>query len=165
MTAIEFQYKLIDMQRSLMRFAYSLTTNIDNAQDLVQDTFLNAIKYRDKFAPDTNFKAWTFTILKNIFINKYRREQFHNAYNNQTIDGLFLNSAQTIDSISPDSVFIAKELERAIETLEDNFRLPFKMQHEGYKYKEIAETLDLNIGTVKSRIFFARKKLIKHLGS
>ena len=131
----------------------------------MQDTFLNAIKHHDKFAPGTNFKAWTYTILKNIYINKYRRIQLRNIYNDQTKDGLYMNSPQTTDSISPDSVFIAKELERAIETLEDSFRLPFIMQHEGYKYKEIAETLDLNIGTVKSRIFFARKKLIKQLGS
>ncbi len=163
MTAIEFQYKLVDLQGSLMRFAYSLTLDKTDAEDLVQDTCLNALKYSDKFVYESNLKAWTYTILKNIFINNYRRSTRINTYHDSTKDGFYLNSNLISNADNPDSVYCSKELEKSIDALDDDFRLPFKMHHDGFKYKEIAEKLDLNIGTVKSRIFFARKRLIKQV--
>jgi RNA polymerase sigma-70 factor (ECF subfamily) len=148
-----------------MRYAYSLTTDKDNAKDLVQETFLKALKYCDKFIHETNFKAWTYTIMKNTFINNYRRSARYSTISDQTKDGFYLNYSHSSGSDTPDRVYASKEIEKIIEALDDNFKLPFKMHHEGFKYREIAEKLDLNLGTIKSRIFFARKKLIKQLNS
>ena len=163
MTAIEFNYQLTSLQGSLERFAYSLTSNFEDARDLLQETFVKAISYRDKFADDTNLKAWTFTIMKNTFINNYRRRQRNKTINEN--NGLFLMIHQTKSdgAFNPDSIFESKEIEKIIESIDDKLRIPFKMKHEGYKYKEIAEILDLKLGTVKSRIFFARQKLMKQL--
>jgi RNA polymerase sigma-70 factor (ECF subfamily) len=163
MTAKEFQYKLINLRENLMRFAYSLTADKDDAKDLVQETFLKALKYCDKFVHEANLKAWTYTIMKNTFINDYRRVKRYNIYNNQTKEGFYLNYIHASNADVPDSVYTSKELEKIIEALDEDYKLPFKMHNEGFKYKEIAETLDLNLGTVKSRIFFARKNLMKQL--
>jgi RNA polymerase sigma-70 factor (ECF subfamily) len=163
MTAIEFRYKLIDLQAGLLKFAYKLTTNTDEARDLVQETFLKALKHSDKFVYDSNFKAWIYTILKNTFINNYNRSVNHNTFSDQTADGYYINYIQASDAYNPHSTYSSKEIEKTIDTLDDTFKLPFKMRTEGFKYKEIAETLDLNIGTVKSRIFLAKQKLIKKL--
>jgi RNA polymerase sigma factor (sigma-70 family) len=163
MTVIEFQYKLIDLEKCLLKFAYSLTTNKDEAKDLVQETFCKALKNSDKFVYDSSFKAWIFTILKNTFINNYNRSTKRNTFSDQSEDGFYINYARASDAYNPHSAYASKEIEKTIETLDDIFKLPFKMRNEGFKYKEIAETLDLNIGTVKSRIFFAKQKLIKKL--
>ncbi len=163
MTAIEFQYKLINLQETLMKFAYSLTANRDDAKDLVQDTCLKALKYCDKFKHESNFKGWLFTIMKNSFINSYRRRIHQNTHRDQTKEGYYLNSVHASDSNNPESVYSSKELEKIIEGLSNDFKIPFKMYHDGFKYKEIAKTLDLKIGTVKSRIFFTKKKLIYQL--
>jgi RNA polymerase sigma-70 factor, ECF subfamily len=163
MTAIEFQYKLINLNESLLRFAFSLTADKDDARDLVQETFMKALKYYDKFVHDSNFKAWIYAIMRNTFINNYRRNKCNGAYSNLTKEVLFLNYPNQSIADNPDSVYTTKELEQIVEALDDNFKLPFKMHHEGFKYKEIAKKLDLNLGTVKSRIFFARKKLMKQL--
>jgi RNA polymerase sigma factor (sigma-70 family) len=163
MTAIEFQHKLISLQDNLMRFAYSLTADKDDAKDLVQDTFFKALKYCDKFVHGTNFKGWIFSIMKNTFINNYNRSTYHKVYCDQTEKGFWMNYSQGSNNNSPDSIYASKELENIINSLDSSFKIPFKMHHEGFKYKEIAETLDINIGTVKSRIFFTRKKLIKQL--
>jgi RNA polymerase sigma-70 factor, ECF subfamily len=163
MTAVEFQYKLIGLQDGLIRFAYFLTTNKNDAKDLVQETFLKALVNCNKFILETNFKAWTFTIMRNTFINNYRRSIRNNTFRNQTKEGYNLNYTPVSNSDDPDSIYTSNELQQMIENLEDNLKNPFKMYHEGFKYKEIAETLELNLGTVKSRIFFARKKLMKNL--
>jgi RNA polymerase sigma-70 factor, ECF subfamily len=161
MTTNEFQYNLINLQESLLRYAYSLTSDKDDAKDLLQDTILKTLKYCDKFVHDFNFKAWTYTIMKNTFINNYRRSIRKKYFSDQPKDWSYLFSTQPSNFHEPDTEYISKELEKTIEALDDNFKLPFKMHMNGFKYKEIAKSLDLNLGTVKSRIFFARKKLMK----
>ena len=100
--------------------------------------------------------------MKNTFINNYRRQvnfRFINEF-----DGLSaLNQIKSDHTLDPASLIGLKELEKNIESIDDKLRIPFKMKHEGFKYKEIAEILDLKLGTVKSRIFFARKELMKKL--
>ena len=159
MTAIEFNYQLTSLQGSLERFAYSLTSNFEDARDLLQETFMKAISYRDKFADNTNLKAWTFTIMKNTFINNYRRASKANTTFDNTEDLYFLNLNQESGLENPDESMSAKEIRLYIDLLEDEFKIPFLMHLKGYKYKEIAEKLNLKIGTVKSRIFFARRML------
>ena len=163
MTAIEFNYQLTNLQGNLERFALSLTQNMEDARDLIQETYVKAISYRDKFAENTNLKAWTFTIMKNTFINNYRRAVKANTTFDHTDDLYYLNLNRESGYESPDSNVRATEIQKSINGLEDEFRVPFLMHLQGYKYKEIAENLNLKIGTVKSRIFFTRKKLMESL--
>ena len=163
MTAMEFNYQLTNLSGNLERFALSLTSNMEDAKDLLQETFLKAISYRDKFEDNTNLKAWTFTIMKNTFINNYRRAVKSNTTFDHTDDLYFLNLKQESGYNNPDSSLSTKEIEKKINKLEDEFRVPFLMHTQGYKYKEIADKLNLKIGTVKSRIFFTRKKLMESL--
>ena len=163
MTTLEFQHKLIHLQKHLIIFAYRLTSDKENARDLLQETNLKVLDYRDKFVHDTNFKAWTFTIMKNTFINSYRRSKLYTTINEQNNHSLTVHQIKSERTLDPASMLESKELEKIVESIDDKFKVPFKMQQEGYKYREIAEILDLKLGTVKSRIFFARKKLIKQL--
>jgi RNA polymerase sigma factor (sigma-70 family) len=159
MTQIQFNNALLGLQDKLHYYALSLTTDREKAHDLLQETFLKALTYRDKFAQNTNFKAWIYTIMKNTFINDYRR----NVKTRNTFDGSNKDNQSkfTKDSIDPgpDSSFSANEINKSIMALESEYRIPFTMFLDGYKYKEIAEELNLPLGTVKSRIFFTRKKL------
>jgi len=160
MTTMEFQYELISLQKKLMFFAFRLTSDMEHAKDLLQETNLKALNYRDKFANNTSLYAWTFTIMKNTFINEYRYNLNHNnvsRLNDETIYALQIKSDK---SNNPDSVYMAKEIEDLINSLEYNLKITFKMFLEGYKYIEIAENLGVRVGTVKSRIFLARKKLM-----
>jgi RNA polymerase sigma-70 factor (ECF subfamily) len=107
MTALEFNYQLTSLSESLERFAFSLTTNREDARDLLQETFVKAISYRDKYADDTNLKAWTFTIMKNTFINNYRRTVKSNTTFDHTDDLYYLNLRRESSVEGPDSAFSA----------------------------------------------------------
>jgi RNA polymerase sigma-70 factor (ECF subfamily) len=163
MTATEFNYKLTSMQKHLEYFAKRLTQNENDAQDLLQETYLKALIFRDKFVQSTNFKAWLFTIMKNIFINNYRRNVRARTLIDTTDNLYHINSSSQFNSITPESEISEQEIRNTIEELEDDHRIPFEMHTQGFKYKEIAEALDISIGTVKSRIFFGRKKLMSSL--
>ena len=163
MTAIEFNHKILSLKDNLQYFAYSLTSNREDAKDLIQDTYLKAIVHKDKFDPATNLKAWIYTIMKNTFINKYRKDIKVNTIIDSTKDLYYLNNSGQSDIVTPDSKYNQSELERVVSDLSDEHRIPFQMHFQGYKYKEIAESLNLSIGTVKSRIFFSRKKLMEKL--
>ena len=163
MTAVEFNYQLTNLSNNLERFALSLTSNVEDAKDLLQETFAKAIAYRDKFEDNTNLKAWTFTIMKNTFINNYRRSVKANTTFDNTEDLYYLNINKEVTGDTPDSEFSVKEIQKSIDQLDDDFKLPFLMHTQGFKYKEIADKLNLKIGTVKSRIFFTRKKLMEKL--
>ncbi len=163
MTTFEFNNSLIGMKPNLQRFAMSLTYDQETALDLVQDTYLKAITNKDKFVDYTNLKAWVFTIMKNTFINNYRRNVKESTIIDSTQDLYYINQPQVNGVLSPESDYAEGEIERAINSLGDEFRIPFRMHLQGYKYKEIAEELGLKIGTVKSRIFFTRQKLMNML--
>jgi RNA polymerase sigma-70 factor (ECF subfamily) len=130
---------------------------------LVQETIYKALSNQDKFEDETNLKSWTFTILKNTFINSYRRNTRFRVILDQTQDLYFISKPQDSGFISPDSNFSVKEIRKAINLLKDDYRIPFIMHTEGYKYKEIADEIGIPIGSVKSRIFIARKKLMSYL--
>jgi len=163
MSTKEFTSRLIGLKSNLYRFAMSLTSDRDDALDLVQDTYLKAITNRDKFVDYTNLKAWVFTIMKNTFINNYRRGVKENTIIDGTKDLYFVNLPHDKGFSSPESKYAEEEIEKAIDSLSDEFRIPFRMHIQGYKYQEIADKLNLKIGTVKSRIFFTRQKLIEIL--
>ena len=163
MTTIEFNHQLMSMQSKLGFFAKSLTADAEDAKDLLQETIYKALMNRDKFQGDKNLKAWVFTIMKNTFINNYRRNVRSNTIVDSTENSYFLN--QRNDSVfqSPEASHSEKEIRTAISELPDDYRLPFEMHTKGYKYKEIAEYLDQPLGSVKSKIFFARKRLMERL--
>lgn len=163
MTTMEFNTKLINMEDRLERFALSLTSDREAAKDLLQETYVKALSSKDKFIEFTNFEAWAYTIMKNTFINNYRKAVRQNTIVDQTEDLYYLNNTKEETNIKPDSTYQHKEIRKHIDALQDELKIPFLMHVEGYKYKEIADELDLKIGTVKSRIFFTRKKLMESL--
>jgi len=163
MSTTEFSSKVISFKQALTYFALSLTHNSEEAKDLMQDTMYKAILYKDKFAETTNLKAWLYTIMKNTFINNYRKNIKIKQVVDTSKDLFLINVPQTNGEVSPISQIAHKDIQLVIAELEDDLRVPFMMFFEGYKYKEISEKFNLPIGTVKSRIFLARKKLMEQL--
>lgn len=163
MNTLQFQQKLVGLQENMLNFALMLTADRDDAQDLLQDTTLKVLNNQEKFVDNVNFKGWVLTVMRNIFINNY-----HKVVRTQTIvdsSADLYNLDVTNDSgfNSPDSSYQIQEISNAIEQLNDDLRVPFSMFVTGYKYHEIAEKLNLPLGTIKSRIFFARQELQKVL--
>ena len=138
-----------------------LTTNRDDAYDLLQDTTLKVLDNQDKYADNTNFKGWVFTIMRNIFINNYRRAARVTTVVDTTDNSYHLNLSQDSGLETPEGALGASEITAAINNLNEDFRVPFAMHIQGYKYNEIAEHIGLPLGTIKSRIFLTRKRLQK----
>ncbi|NNE28837.1 MAG: RNA polymerase sigma factor [Saprospiraceae bacterium] len=159
MSTIEFNTQLDKLSSMLHAFAYNLTKNGDDAKDLYQETAIRALVNKEKFRPGTNFKAWLFTIMKNIFINNYRKKVKANTIIDKTDNQFYLNSGKVAIQNSAASNIIMKELLGMLDEIDENLRTPFLLHYQGYKYQEIADTLGLPLGTVKSRIFFARKEM------
>lgn len=159
MSTLDFNKDFDSMANLLHSFAYNLTKNVEDAKDLFQETAYRAITNQDKFRPGTNFKAWLFTIMKNIFINNYRKKMKANTIMDSTDNLYYINSGSTTVSNGASSNIMMKELTRIVDKLDDSIKVPFMMHYQGYKYQEIADHLNLPLGTVKSRIFFARKEL------
>lgn len=154
-----FNNNLLNIKSKLQFYALSLTSASDRADDLVQDTLLKALMYRDKFREDTNFNAWVYTIMKNTFINDYRRKvKERSIFDSGTEMKLVTPEDKAFPA--PDTLYFTHEIINEINLLKDEFRIPFNFFLEGYMYKEIAERLELPLGTIKSRIFFTRQKLM-----
>lgn len=153
------EHDLVQMQSNMLNYALTLTTNREEAKDLTQETTLKALSNIDKYYDNVNFKGWVFTIMHNLFINNYRR-----VVRTQTIldnsDSLYqLNMPQESGFDSPEGSFTYHEIMNVLDTFNDDYKTPFSMYFTGFKYDEIAKSLNLPLGTVKSRIFFARKRL------
>ena len=159
MRNLEFKNQLISLQDNMFNFAYSLTSNREEAKDLLQETTLKALNNEDKFAENTNFKGWVLTIMKNIFINNYRRIVRDQTINDYTENSYLLNIPKESGFDSPDELYAIAEINKCINSFSDEYKIPFSMHVSGFKYHEIAEKMNLPIGTVKSRIFFARQRL------
>lgn len=156
---VSFKSSVLGMQGNLLSFALKLTANREEAKDLVQDTTLKALKNESKFVDNTNFKGWMLTIMRNIFINNYRKNARENTIVDASEDLFHLNMCQESGLETPDGAFACNEISAIIGRFSEDYRKPFSMHVAGYKYEEIAERLQMPLGTVKSRIFFARKKL------
>ncbi len=159
MSHLEFTHHFSQFKGVLHSFAVRLTQDESEAQDLVQETAYKAFKYRSMYQPKTNLRAWLMTIMRNTFINNYRQRKRRQVLSDRT-DNDFLLTAGTnaVHNAAPGSITF-EELYQAVEKLEDWVRIPFLMHYQGFKYEEIADELQIPLGTVKSRIFFARKKL------
>ena len=165
MTTIDFSTELHTYDQILRPFAYNLVKNKEECEDLIQDTFYRALANKDKFMEGTNIKAWLFTIMKNIFINNYRKNQKKNTITDTSDNQYLLNSTKKTMSNDGERVFLSEIIDNAMNTVSTDFTEPFMMYYKGFKYQEIAEQLSLPLGTVKSRIFFARKEIQSRLKS
>jgi RNA polymerase sigma-70 factor (ECF subfamily) len=159
MTALEFSYQVGNFSKFLRPFALRLTRDSDDANDLVQDTLVKAYTNREKYADGTNLKAWLFTIMKNTFITQYQRMVRRNTFIDTTDNLHFINSNESLQDNGAIASFMREDIEKALELTDEMYRLPFLMYFQGFKYHEIAEELNLPIGTVKNRIHIARKDL------
>ena len=160
-TSASLESRLMALQANMLNFAYMLTSNRDDAYDLLQDTTLKVLGNQDKYVENTNFKGWVFTIMRNIFINNYRRGVRSATVIDQTEDCYHLNLSQDSGLESPEGSYAASEISDAINEFPEKYRVPFSMHVAGYKYNEIADEMGLPLGTIKSRIFFARQELQK----
>ena len=159
MSTLEFDDRFCQMTAMLQSFAYNLTKNAEDAKDLYQETAFRAMTNREKFRPGTNFKAWLFTIMKNIFINNYRRRVKRNSILDTKENLNYLNSAWDSVGNKAETEIFMRELREMIAELDETLRTPFLLHYRGFKYQEIADQLGAPLGTIKSRIFFARKEL------
>ncbi len=163
MSTIEFNQLLLNNTEFLKPFAATLTRDNETAKDLLQETVYRALANREKYNAGTNIKAWLYTIMRNIFINNYRRRAKQQTIFDNTPNDFLLDHNQTAVSNAAEGVLRLKDLQSAIHKLPHIFRNPFMLYFEGYKYHEIAEMLKEPLGTIKSRIHFARKLLKQQL--
>lgn len=163
MSIIEFNELLMKNAGSLQPFAISLTRDQETAKDLFQETLYRALANKDKYSSGTNIKAWLYTIMRNIFINNYRRKAKQKTIFDSTQNEGLINSSQAVVNNGAESSLRMKEIQEAIHQLPQIFKTPFLLYFEGYRYHEIAESLNEPLGTIKSRIHFARKLLKEQL--
>lgn len=159
MSTLEFNEMLLSNASFLKPFAINLTRDTEAANDLYQDTLYKALANREKYNVGTNIKAWLFTIMRNIFINDYRRKAKQKTIFDSTPNDYLINMKQTSVSNAAESGMRMKEINQAIQDLPEIFKTPFLLYFDGYKYNEIADVLHEPLGTIKSRIHFARKLL------
>lgn len=163
MRTANFAQDLLSVQTELLNFAYKLTADREEANDLLQETSLKALDNEDKYTVETNFKGWIYTIMRNIFINNYRKALRDQTYVDQTDNQFYLNQNIDIEGDSTEGSYDLKEMRRIVNALPKEYRIPFSMYVSGFKYREIADKLGLPLGTVKSRIYFTRQKLQEEL--
>lgn len=163
MRTANFAQDLLSVQTELLNFAYKLTADREEANDLLQETSLKALDNEDRYTAETNFKGWIYTIMRNIFINNYRKALRDQTYVDQTDNQFYLNQNIDIEGDSTEGSYDLKEMRRIVNALPKEYRIPFSMYVSGFKYREIADKLGLPLGTVKSRIYFTRQKLQEEL--
>lgn len=150
---------LLDNADFLRPFAVNLTKDTEAANDLYQETLYKALANHEKYHSGTNIRAWLFTIMRNIFINNYRRRAKQRTIFDSTPEDYLINLKQSSVSNSAESNLRVKEINTAIDRLPEIFKMPFVLYIDGYKYQEISDYLHEPLGTIKSRIHFARKLL------
>jgi len=163
MTKLEFNTMVTKQSDSLKMYALHFTHDDEDANDLVQDTVLKAITYYEKFKEGTNLKGWLYTIMKNTFINNYRRFVKISSFVTKSDEISSANLSFSATGNNGENKFVMDDIKHAMANLSDDYYVPFTMYFEGYKYHEIADHLDIPIGTVKTRIHVARKTLKKSL--
>lgn len=163
MSTVEFNKMLVNNAEFLKPFAITLTRDSEAAKDLYQETLYRALANKDKYNVGTNIKAWLYTIMRNIFINNYRRKSKHQTIFDSTPNDFLLNQNQAITANAAEANLRLKDIQEAIYKLPEIFRNPFLLYFDGFKYHEIAEMLGEPLGTIKSRIHFARKLLKSHI--
>jgi RNA polymerase sigma-70 factor (ECF subfamily) len=155
--------QIIGFRQTLLTLTRRFSNNTEERQDLVQDTLLKALMYGDKFREGTNLKGWLFTIMRNTFINNYRKSKLEKTLNDSAQSSRFLNIPEQHTFNRPHENMELQEIWSRVNDIKEEYLVPFKMHTMGYKYEEIATHLNIPVGTVKSRIFQARKDIQKNL--
>lgn len=165
MNRIEFNTLVIRQADSLKTYARNFTRDQDDANDLVQDTLLKAVTYFKNFKEGTNLKGWLYTIMKNTFINNYRRVVKTNSFITKEEEITSANLVVSASKNKGENKFVMDDINYALSNLSEDYYVPFTMYFEGYKYHEISDHLNIPIGTVKTRIHVARKVMKKTLSA
>jgi RNA polymerase sigma-70 factor (ECF subfamily) len=163
MSQSEFGTMILSHQSFLQQLALKLTRDSEESDDLMQETFFKALKNQDKFQQGTNIKGWLYTIMKNTFINAYRKKKNQNTFVDETDNKYFINLGETEKAVQTDAAIDREYMMNRINEVEKTYVETFMMYYNGYKYEEIAEILGIPLGTVKSRIFLARRKMMDKL--
>ncbi len=163
MSKSEFGSLILSHQSFLHQLAMKLTKSFEDSNDLMQETYFKALKNKDKFQEGTNIKGWLYTIMKNTFINAYRKKKNQNTFVDETDNKYFINMGETEKSVQTDAAVDKEYMMKQINSVEKTYVETFMMYYNGYKYEEIAEILEIPLGTVKSRIFLARRKMMDKL--
>ncbi len=164
-----FEAEVLPFMDSLYSTAYRMSRNRQDAEDLLQETYLRAYKYYDKFQEGTNFKAWLFKILKNTFINRYRKRQrqpLKNSFDEieDSFESKLLESPLTARGATPEEELMVdaldQDVQKALEALPEDYRTAVELADlQGLSYREIADQLEIPLGTVMSRLYRGRRKL------
>ncbi len=165
--ALQSSNNISQYENLLRPFAFNLTKSWEESEDLIQDTFCRALANQDKFSEGTNIKGWLFTIMRNIFINNYHKKQRGHAVLDSSQNQFLINNTYKTERNGSEGIFLTEAIDKAMQQISPDFTGPFMMHFNGFQYIEIAEQFNLPLGTVKSRIFFARKELqskLKDLG-
>ena len=157
------QPDIMQYERVLRPFAFKLTKSQEETADLIQDTFYKALTNQEKFSAGTNMKGWLFTIMRNIFINDYHKKKRGLKVNDLSENQYVLDRVSPTERNASEGVFLDEYIQRAMIGISDDFINPFMMHFSGFRYTEIAAALGVPLGTVKSRIFFARKEMQANL--
>jgi len=162
MSEKEFTYELNLLRPKLFEVAFKFFKSIDDAEDLIQETFLKALKYRDKYRSETNFAGWVYTIMRNTYFNISKRKKLFVSGDDENNEFRYLSYSPS-NGMLQDNMVNEKYILKQINSLSDNIKIPFLKYIDGFKYEEIADEMNLPLGTIKSRIFYARKELMKKL--
>lgn len=163
MSTLELNNMLVQYQNPLRFYALKLTADEEQANDLLQDTNIKALLNKDKIESSISLKSWLYTIMKNTFINQYRRSVKLMEIKTNIKHQSYLSFPTSTLFLSADKTIAIQDIKKEIKLLKEDYRIPFQMKLEGFKYKEIADHMEINIGTVKSRVFHARKELMSKL--
>lgn len=163
MSTLEFNIAIDKLHDLLFAFAMKLTRNREDAKDLMQETTMLAYASLHRFEPGTYFKSWVSTIMRNSFINNYRKMKTRNRVEKPIEDFIYAVENKAVSN-QAGSMIMQKELTAILDSLADDYKIPFLMFFQGYHYGEIAEHMNMPVGTVKSRIFYARKQLKEMIG-
>lgn len=163
MSKSEFGNMILSHEGFLLQLAMKLTKSAEDSNDLLQETFFKALKNRDKFQEGTNIKGWLYTIMKNTFINAYRKKKNQNTFVDETENKYFINMKEVEKEAKTDARVDHDYIMKQINSVEKTYVETFMMYYNGYKYEEISEILGIPLGTVKSRIFLARRKMMDKL--
>jgi RNA polymerase sigma-70 factor (ECF subfamily) len=169
MTAIQFQQKVVNLHENMFNFAMILTSNHKhNAEDLTQETVLKVLNSQHKYVDNTNFKGWVLTIMRNLYLNDYRKFLRNGlvmttAAGDDFFELYLVEDSKTLHA--PENALFEKQMYSFIKNLDVELKAPLLLFLSGYHYNEISERLQMPLGTVKSRIFFARRELQKSIGN
>ena len=155
MNSISFKKNLLSVQEELLRFAYKLTADREEANDLLQETSLKALDNEDKYIPDTNFKGWMYTIMRNIFINNYRKIVRDQTFVDHTDNLYHLNLPQDSGFDSTEGAYDIKEIHRVVNLLPNEYRIPFAMHVSGFKYRDSRKIIFAAWNSKKSYLFYS----------